>query len=163
MSLNTALFKDLLSFARVIHPSLVPHPHDVMCFFPYVCCQTLKNLWWYRALEHQMDMLLFPRPTLPPHAFPLSPAHVIWPFNLSANGLAAPSGQPIPSPQGNAPRSWSDSFFLFPCVMELQDKLDLMIHPYRVLLAVWLCPLPLPKPHYSRLILQTGVLGETEV
>lgn len=46
-------------------------------------------------------------------------------FNLSAKGPPPPAS-PSLSPQGNALRSWSDF-----AVMELQDKLDLMIDPYR--------------------------------
>lgn len=69
---------------------------------------------------------------LPPKIAPVanSLAHEILAFNLSAIG-PPPLASSSLTPQGNALRSWSGF-----AVMELQDKLDLMIHPYGALLAV---------------------------
>lgn len=87
----------------------------------------------YKVHSYDMDTLLsISTLLLSPEIAPVanSLAHEIW---LS---ICLPTDHPLwpapeLSPQGNAPRSRSDL-----AVMELQDKLDLMIHPYRGLLAV---------------------------
>lgn len=81
-------------------------------------------------------------------------------FNLSGSRPPPPAG-PSLSPKGNAPRSLSD----FP-VMELQDKLDLMIHPYGAPpggLSLPSSPTSFsPKHHYLRPILQSGLSRENK-